>query len=74
MQPKCPSVDEWISEPEDRIVEIAAKQQNKVKRIKRAEDNLRDFQGNVKCTNTRITGVPEKKRKRKVMRKSLRRL
>ena len=46
-------------------MEIAAKQQNKVKRIKRAEDNLRDFQGNVKCTNIRIIGVPEEEEKMK---------
>ena len=56
--------EEWISEPENRTVEITAKQQNKVKRMKRAEDNLRDLWGNVKCTNIRIIGIPEKKRKR----------
>jgi len=47
------------------MVEMTAKQQNKVKRVKRAEDNLRDRWGNVKCTNIRITGLPEKKGKRK---------
>ena len=31
--------------------------------MKRAEDNLRDLWGNVKCTNIRITGVPEEKKK-----------
>ena len=56
------------------MVEITAKQQNKVKRMKRAEDNLRELWGNVKCTNIRIIGIPEKKRKRKGIRKSLRRL
>ena len=66
--------EERISEPEDRMVEMTAKQQNKLKRMKRAEDNLRDLWGNVKCTNIRITGIPEKKRERKGMRKSLRKL
>ena len=37
------------------------KQTNK-KRIKRNEDNLRDFWDNVKCPNIRITGVPEEDR------------
>ena len=35
--------EEQISELEDRIVEITAVEQNKKKRIKRNEDNLRDL-------------------------------
>ena len=37
----------------------------KKKRIKRNEDNLRDLQDNVKCTNIRITGIPEEEDKKK---------
>ena len=66
--------EERISELEDKMVEITSEEQNKLKRMKRAEDNLRDLWGNVKCTNIRITGIPEKKRERKGMRKSLRKL
>ena len=42
--------EEWISEMEDRIVEITATEQNKEKRMKRNEDNLRDLWDNIKCT------------------------
>ena len=41
------------------MVEITSEEQNKVKRIKRTEDSLRDLQDNNKCTNIRIIGVPE---------------
>ena len=42
--------EEWISELEDRMVEITPEEQNKVKRIKRTEDSLRDLWDNIKCT------------------------
>ena len=35
--------EEWISELEDKMVEITVKEQNKEKRMKRIEDNLRDL-------------------------------
>ena len=35
--------EEWIGELEDKIVEITSEEQNKVKRMKRAEDSLRDL-------------------------------
>ena len=37
----------------------------KKKKIKRNEDNLRDFWDNVKCPNIRIIGVPEEEDKKK---------
>ena len=40
--------EEWISELEDKMVEIIAKEQNKVKRMKRSEDSFRDLWDNVK--------------------------
>ena len=54
------------------MVEITEAEQNKEKRMKRNEDSLRDLWHNLKCTNIRLIGVPEKKRKRKGMRKYLR--
>ena len=40
--------EEWISKLEDRIT---AEEQNKVKRMKRAEDSLRGVWDHIKCTN-----------------------
>ena len=51
--------EEWISELEDKMVEITSKELNKVKRMKRAEDSLRDLWEHIKCTNIQIIGVPE---------------
>ena len=47
------------------MVEIASEQQNKVKRMKRTEDSLRDLQDNIKYTNILIIGVPEEEEKKK---------
>ena len=40
-------------------MEFTATKQNKFKRMKRNEDSLRHFWGNIKCTNIHIIGVPE---------------
>ena len=50
--------EEWISDLEDKIVEITTTEQNKEKRMKRIEDSLRDLWDNIKRTNIRIIGVP----------------
>ena len=49
--------EERISELEDKMVEITSEEQNKVKRMKRTEDSLRDLWNNIniKYTNIRIT-------------------
>ena len=47
------------------MVEITSEEQNKVKRMTRAKDNLRDLWDNIKYTNIRIIGVPEEEEKRK---------
>ena len=57
--------EEWISDLEDKIVEITTAEQNKEKRMKRIEDSLRDLWDNVKRTNIRIIGVPEEEEKKK---------
>ena len=46
------------------MVEITSKEQNKVKRIKRTEDSLRDLWNNIKHTNIWIIGVPEEEKKK----------
>ena len=38
-------------EPEERMVEITAEEQNKGKGIKRIEESIRDLWNNIKCTN-----------------------
>ena len=57
--------EEWISELEDKIVEITSEEQNKIKRMKRTEDNLRDLWDNIKCTNIWNIGIPEEEEKKK---------
>ena len=52
-------------ELEDKMVEITFEEQNKVKRMKRTEDRLRDLWNNIKHINTRIIGVPEEEEKKK---------
>ena len=41
---------EQISELEDKMMEITSEEQNKVKRMKRTEDGLRDLWDNIRCT------------------------
>ena len=53
-----------ISETEDKMVEINESERKKEKWIKRNEDNLRDLQDNMKCSNIWIIGVPEEDKKK----------
>ena len=52
--------EEQISDPEDRMVEFTAMEQNKQKRMKRNEDSPRDLWDNIKRNNIHIIGVPER--------------
>ena len=45
------------------MVEITYEEQNKVKRMKSAEDSLRDLWDNIKHTNIWIIGIPEEEKK-----------
>ena len=58
------------------MVEITSEEQNKVKRMKRTEDSLRDLWDDLKCTNIQIIRVPEEEeeKKKKGMRKFLKTL
>ena len=47
------------------MVEITSEEQNKVKRMKRAEDSLRDLWDHIRYTNIWIIGVPEEEEKKK---------
>ena len=44
-------------------MEITSEEQNKLQRLKRAEDSLRDLWDNIKCTNIQIIGVPAEEEK-----------
>ena len=46
------------------MVEITSEEQNKVERMKRTEDSLRDLWDHIKCTNFWIPGVPEEEKKK----------
>jgi len=45
------------------MVEITS-EQNKVKRMKRTEDSLRDLWNNIKCTNIQIIAVQEEEKRK----------
>ena len=47
------------------MVKITSEEENKVKRMKRTEDSLRDLWDNIKCTNIQIIGVSEREEKTK---------
>ena len=63
--------EEWINDPEDRMVEITATEQNIEKGMKRNEDSLRDLWDNVKCTNICVIGAPEGEEREKGSEKTL---
>ena len=46
------------------MVEITSEEQNKVKRMKRTGNSLRDLWDNIKHTNIQIIGVPEEEKKK----------
>ena len=46
-----PEAEEQINKQEDKMVEITSEEQNKVERVKRIEDRLRDPWDNIKRTN-----------------------
>jgi len=58
--------EEQISELENKMIEITSEEHNKIKRMKRTEENsLRDLLDNIKCMNIRIIGISEEEEKKK---------
>ena len=58
--------EEPISEFEDKMVQITSEEQNKIKRMERTEDSLRDLWDSIKHTNIgNMGGVPEEEEKKK---------
>ena len=47
------------------MVEITSEKWNKVKRMKRTEDSLRDLWDSIKHTNIQVIEVPEEEEKKK---------
>ena len=45
------------------MVETTTEEPNKVKRMKRMDDSLRDLWNNIKHTNIQIIGIPEEEKK-----------
>ena len=56
---KSDDTEEWTSNQEDRIVEVAQLEDQKEKRIKKNEDSIRDLWDNIKHNNIRIIRVPD---------------
>ena len=54
--------EEQISELEGKMVKITSEEQNKVNRIIRTEESLRDLWDHIKCTNIQIIEVSEELR------------
>ena len=46
--------EEWISDLEDKIVEVTTTEQNKEKGMKRIEDSLRDLWDNIKVPTFKL--------------------
>ena len=55
--------EERINDQEDKTGERTTAEQNKEKRMKRIEDNIRDLWDNIECTNIQIMGVKEEEKK-----------
>ena len=55
-----------ISELEDKMVEITCEEQNKVKRMKRTEDSLRDIWDNIKHQHLNYRGPRRRREKERV--------
>ena len=65
---------EWISELEDRMMEITAKEQNKGGKFEKNWGQSQIPWDNIICTNIWIIGVPEEEEKEKGCNKIFKRL
>ena len=62
MNSKLSNTEEYISDLEDRMMEITQTEQQKKKKNLKNENSLRDFQGKIKCPDIHIISVPKEKR------------
>ena len=58
--------EKQISELEDKMMEITFEEKNKVKRMKRTEDSLRDFWDDIKHTRIQIMSPRRQREKERV--------
>ena len=63
--------EDRISEVEDRLEEIKGAEQKWEKGLKTNEECFRELWDNVKCTNIRIIGVPEREEREKGTEKNI---
>ena len=59
------NTEEWISDVEDRIMEITQSGQQTENQMKKYESNIRDLWDNIKWVNLCIIGIPEGEEKEK---------
>ena len=57
------NTEEWMSDVEERIMEISQSGQQTENQMKKHESNIRDLMGNIKQANICIIGIPEGKGK-----------
>ena len=53
------NAEEWISDVEDKIMEITQSGQQTENQVKKHESNIRDLWDNIKKANLCIIGIPE---------------
>ena len=61
------NAEEWISDLEDRIMEITQSGQQTENQMKKKKSNIRDRWDNIKQANLCIIGIPERVEKDKGM-------
>ena len=65
MNIRMKGAEEWVSDLDDRIMQITQSGQQTESQIeKKYESNIRDLWDNIKCANLYIIGIPEGEEKR----------
>ena len=59
LKSRMDNAEEWISDLEDRIMEITQSRQQTENQMKKHESNVRDLWDNVKQANLHIIEIPE---------------
>ena len=65
LKSRMKNAEEWISDLEDRIMEITQSGQLTENQMKKHESNIRDLRDNTKLANLHIIGIPEWEEKEK---------